>query len=107
MVEPKIDALAESARDVAVVVLNKDDAVLQARFAREFVDFLDQPLACFIARMRFAGENELHWACRIIRQSLQSFLVAEQKRAALISGETARKTDGQNFRIKDAIYSAN
>ena len=57
--------------------------------------------------MRFACENELHRPRRIVQQSLQSFLVAEQKRAALVSREPPRKTDGQNFRIENAIDSAN
>src|SRR5215469_1094786 len=107
MVEPKIDSLHEPPRDVTVVVLHENDASLQARFAAEFVNFLDQRLPCFIARMRFAGENELHWARRIVHQASQSFFVAEQKCAALISCEPPRKTDGQNFRIKNAIDFAN
>src|SRR6266481_5875890 len=57
--------------------------------------------------MRFASENELHRACGIIHQSLQSFFVTEQKRAPLVSGEAARKTDRQNFRVKNAIDVAN
>src|SRR3954453_8460173 len=57
--------------------------------------------------MRFACENELHRPRCIVRQSLQSFLVAEQKCAALISREPSRETDRQNFRIKDTINSAN
>src|SRR5246127_5529984 len=107
MVEPKIDSLHEPPRDVTVVVLHKNDASFQAWFAAEFVDFLDQRLPCFIARMRFAGKNELHWARCIVHQAFQSFFVGEQKCAALISYEPPRKTDGQNFRIKNAIDFAN
>ena len=57
--------------------------------------------------MRFACEDELHRARGIVHQSLQSFLVAEQKCGALVSGEAARKTDRQNFRVKNAIDVAN
>ena len=70
MVQPKIDSLHEAARDVAVVVFQKDDAIFQAGFAAEFVHFLDERLARFIARMRFAGENELHRASGVVHQSL-------------------------------------
>ena len=70
MVQPKIDALDETARNVAVVVFQKDDAIFQAGFATESVNFLDDRLACFIARMRFARENELHRARSIVDQSL-------------------------------------
>src|SRR5205814_6185713 len=93
--------------DVTVIVLKKDDAIFQARLAAQFVNFLNKRLAGFIARMRFACEDELHWARGIVHQSLQSLLVAEQKCGALVSGEAARKTDRQNFRVKNAIDVAN
>ena len=57
--------------------------------------------------MRFARENELHRPCRIVEQSLESFLVAEQERAAFISRETPGKPNRQNFRIEDTIHFAN
>ena len=44
MVQPKIDALHETARDVAVVILQKHDAVFETGFAAEFVNFLDEAL---------------------------------------------------------------
>src|SRR6266496_3117711 len=100
MVQPKIDALHKAAGNVAVVVLQENDAIFQPGFTAESVNFLYKRLACFVARMRFAGENELHWPRSIIHQSLQSLLVTEQKRAALVSGETARKSDGQNFLVE-------
>ena len=70
MVQPKIDSLHEAAGNVAIVVFQKDYAIFQAGFATELVNFLDKGLACFIARMRFACENELHRARAIVRQSL-------------------------------------
>src|SRR6478735_11153162 len=57
--------------------------------------------------MRFACKNELHRARRIVHQAFQSFLVAEQKCAPLVSRESSRETDGQNFRIKNTINPAN
>ena len=57
--------------------------------------------------MRFARENELHRPRRVVEQLLQSLFVAEQKRAAFVSGETPRKSDRQNFRIENAIDVAN
>ena len=70
MVQPEIDSLHEAPRDIAVVVLHENDASFQTWFAAEFVHFLDQRLACFIARMCFACKNELHRARRIVHQSL-------------------------------------
>src|SRR6516165_6158646 len=106
MVQPKINALDEATRNVAIVVFNENDASFQAGFTAEFVNFLDQRLAGFVSRMRFASENELHRTCGIVRQAFQSFLVTEQQRPPLISGEPAGETDGQNFRIKNTVYSA-
>ena len=71
------DALHETSRDVAVIVLHENDASFQTWFAAEFVNFLNQSLACFVARMRFAGENKLHRTRRIVHQSFRSFLVAK------------------------------
>src|SRR4029077_1903208 len=107
MVKPKIDSLHEAASDVAIVVFHENDASFQTWFAAELVNFLDQRLPSFIARMRFACEDELDGTHGIVQQSLQSFLVAEQKRAALVAGESAREAHRQNFRVKDAIDFAN
>src|SRR6185369_13186288 len=107
MIQPKIDSLPEPAGNVTVVVLHENDASFQTGFATEFIHLLDERFARFIARMRFACENKLHRARRIVHQSFQSFLVAEQKCAAFVSGEPSRKSDGQNFWIKNAVDSAN
>src|SRR5215467_4791514 len=107
MVQPKVDSLPEPARDVAVVVLCENEAGFETWFAAEFVNLLDQRLACFIARMRFPCENELHRTSWIIHQAFQSLLVAEQKCAAFVGGEPPRETNGQNFWIENAIDSAN
>src|SRR5947199_10793024 len=107
MVQPKIDPLHEPARDVAVVVLQENDAIFQPGFTAKSVNFLYKRLACFVARVRLACENELHRARSIVHQSLQSLLVTEQKCAAFVSREAARKADRQNFRIKNTIDLAN
>ncbi len=57
--------------------------------------------------MRFAGENELHRPGGIVQQFVQAIFVAEKKRAAFVGRETSRKTDGENFRIENAIGRAN
>src|SRR5215510_12917036 len=102
MVQPKIDTLPETARDVAVVVLYENDASFQTWFTAEFVNLLDERFARFIARMRFPCENDLHRTSWIVHQAFQSFLVAEQKCAAFVSGEPPRETDSQNFWIENA-----
>src|SRR6266478_4107875 len=103
MVQPKIDTLHETARDVAVVIFQKHDAILETGFTTEFINLLDERFACVVTRMRFARENELNGSRRVVKQSFQPFLVAKQKDATFISRETARKADGQNFRIKNSI----
>src|SRR4029077_6219832 len=88
IVQPKIDTLHESARDVAVVVLEKHGPVLKSGFAAEFVNFLDQRAPTFIARMRFAGKDELHRARGVVEQSPETFFIAEQERTAFVSSES-------------------
>ena len=103
MVQPKIDTLHETARYVAIVIFQKNDAILEASFATEPVNLLDKGLARLITWMSLACENELHGSRRVVEQSFQSFLVAEQEGTAFVSRETACKADGQNFRIKNSI----
>ena len=107
MIQPKIDTLHKTARDVAVVVFQKNDAIFETDFAAELVNLLDKRLAGFVTWMRFACEDELHRPRGVVEQSLQPFLVAEQERAAFVSRETACKADSQNFRIENAIDFAN
>src|SRR5256885_14722336 len=77
MIQPKIDPLHETTRDVTVVILQKDNAVLETGFAAEFVNFLDERLARFVAWMRLACEDKLDRPCCIVEQSLEPFLIAE------------------------------
>src|SRR4029453_16409293 len=107
MIQPEVDSLPEPPRDVPFVVLHENDARFQTWFAAEFVNFLDQRFACFIAWMRFACKDELHRARRIVDQAFQSFFVAKKKCPAFVSRQPPRETDGQNFRVKNAINSAN
>src|SRR4029453_5508827 len=102
-----IDPLHKTARDVAIVVFQENDAILDPGFAAKFVNFLNERLAGFVTRMRFASENELHGSRCVIKQSPQPFLVAKQERGPFVGREAARKTDGQNFRVKNPICLAN
>ena len=93
IVQPKIDALHEPSRDVGVVVLHENHPVLEPALAAEFVNLLDERLAAFILRMRFACENELHRARLIVEQTLETLLIAEEQRTTFVGGETAREPD--------------
>src|SRR5205823_3485022 len=106
-VQPKIDALNQSPRGVRLVVLDEIDAIIATGFARELVTFLDQGFAAFIARVRFAGENELHRPGGIVQQFVQAIFVGKEERAAFVSSETSRKTDGENLGVENAIGRAN
>ena len=50
IVQPKIDALDEPARDVGVVIFDEDHAIFETVLPAEFVNLLDQRLAAFILR---------------------------------------------------------
>src|SRR5207249_10856952 len=75
IVQPKINGLHQAPRDISVVVLDEDDAIIETGFARELVHFLDKRFAVFVARMRFAGENELNWPGGIVQQFVQAIFV--------------------------------
>ncbi len=57
--------------------------------------------------MRFAGENKLNRAGRIVQQFVQAIFVGEEESAALVGSETSRKPDGENLGIENAIGRAN
>ncbi len=63
-------------------------------------DLGDQLLAAVVARMRLAGENDLHRAFLVVDDGRQAFQIAEDERAAFVSGETPGKADGQGLRIE-------
>jgi hypothetical protein len=65
MVQPKIDTLNKTARDVAVVIFEKNDAV-SIPLRSEFVNFLDNRFARFVTRMRLPAKNELYRPGRIV-----------------------------------------
>src|SRR4029077_13867082 len=94
IVQPEIDTLHQAAGDVAVVILQEDDAVFESGFAAESINFLDEGAAAFIAGMRFACENKLDRPGGVVEQPLQSLFVAKQQRAAFVGREPPRKTDG-------------
>src|SRR5439155_16909813 len=99
--------LHETARDVAVVILEEHDSIFESGFAAELVNFLDESAPAFIARMRFAGKYELHRTRGVVEQPFQSLFIAKQKRAAFVGREPSRETDRQNFGIEDPAYIAN
>src|SRR6266513_705483 len=103
MVQPKVDTLHETACYVAIVIFQKHDAIFKASVAAQFINLLDKRFACLVTRMRFACENELHGSRRVVEQSFEPFFVAEQEGTAFVGRETARKANGQNFRVKNAI----
>src|SRR5207248_8379245 len=107
IVQPKIDGLHQAPRNVSVVILDEADAIIETGFAREFVNFLDQGFAAFVAWMRFAGENELNGSGGIVQQFVQAIFIGEEKRAAFVGSETSRKSDGENLGIENAIGRAN
>ncbi len=77
--------------------------MLEARFARGIVDFLNDLFAPLIFRVRFAGKNELHRPFSILNEAEQSLLIGKEERTSLIGRKPSSKTDGQHVRIKYAV----
>ena len=80
-----------------------DHAAAKLRAAANVDDLGDQLLAAVVARMGFAGEDDLHRAVLVVEDRRQTFEVAEDQGAALVGGETAGKTDGQRFGIEHLV----
>ena len=106
VVQPKIDPLDQTARNVSVIIFDKDDPVMKAGFASQLVDLLNECFAAFVARMRFSGEDELHRPRQIIQHPQEPIRITKKKRAAFVSGKAPGKTDRQDLRVEDGINRA-
>ena len=76
---------------------------LQVAVFAEVNDVLDVALAVVVARMRLAGENELHRPLLVAREAHDVFELLENQRRAFVGGEAARETDGQRVGIEQLI----
>ena len=100
IIQPEIDSLDQTPRNVGVVIFNEDNPIMKTGFAREFVNFLNERFATFVSRMRFTGEYELDRPSCVVEQSLEPLFIREQESAALIAGEASGEPDGEDLRIK-------
>jgi hypothetical protein len=66
-------------------------------------DLLDEAFAVVVARMRLAGENELHGALLVLDQFDDVVELLENQRRAFVGGEAAGKADGQRVGIQQLI----
>src|SRR5439155_24656728 len=55
---------------------------------------------CIVIRVSLPGEDELQGAVRIIDQARQALHIFEDERRALVSGEAAGKTNGEQLRVE-------
>src|SRR5581483_703806 len=90
------------ATDVDVVILDKHETVAELRAAHQLGNLLQNSFAGFVMRMRFAGEQELHWALWVIDHGCQVFHVLENQVRALVGGEATCEADRQRIRTENA-----
>ncbi len=100
-VEPDIDAGDEVAGDVHVVIFDEDHAHADIFAFAEFHDVLDEALAAIIARVGFAGEDELEGTVAVGEELDEAFLIAEEERRAFVGGKAAGEADGEGLGVED------
>src|SRR5262249_44378093 len=93
----------QRARNVHVVVFDKDDATPELGTASMFENIGDELLAARVFRMCFARKQELHRSIFVIEDGGDAIHILENQVAALVRGEAAREPDGQRFRVKDLV----
>src|SRR5688572_21665356 len=103
IVEPDIAAGNHLARDVHVIILDEDEAAFEFAVFAKVNDVLDETLAFIVARMGFAGEDELNRALRVLRELHDVFELLEDQRSALVSRETAREADRERIGAQQLI----
>ncbi len=101
-VQPDVAAGDERARERHVVVGQEEDAAFQLRALRRARDGPEEFLSGLVARMRLAGEEDLHGAPDLVEQVLEPLGLAEEQRRALVGREAAREADRQRARIEGA-----
>ncbi len=73
--------------------------------ARVLVDLADEVLAGRVGGVRLAGEDQLHWAIRIVEQPRQSLRITEDQCRALIGGEAPGEAERQRVGIEQRSVS--
>src|SRR5437762_13929255 len=94
IVQPYVAAGHHLARDVHVIIFDKHDIALElAKFA-QVNDMLDELFPLIIARVGFAGVNELDRPLTVVDEPDDLFVFLENDRRAFVSCEATRTTDG-------------
>jgi hypothetical protein len=84
---------------VQVVAFDEQDAAFEFRALGHLGDLADDLLAGLVGRVRLAGEQEEHRPAGLRDDLGQPFRVLEEQRGALVGGEAAGETDGQDVRV--------
>ena len=96
VVEPHIHTLDEPLGQTYVVAGHEDYAAEEPLLLGYFDDPLEEFLSGAVCRVRLAGKHELHGALGIVHYGVEPVEVAENKRCALVGGETAGETYSQH-----------
>src|SRR5262245_5981775 len=97
IVQPEIDPLHEAAREIYIVIFDEEHLAGKPRVTHQTGDLLQNLLSRIIARMSFAGEDELNRSLRVVDQRSEHLYVLKDEVGAFIGGEAARKTDRQGI----------
>ena len=73
------------------------------RVARHLIHVLNRAFAGLIARMRLAGQDNLHRAGGVVDQRVEAIEIAEQQVAALVEGEAPGEADGEGLGVQPLL----
>src|SRR5688572_17143925 len=97
IVEPNVAAGNHLARDMHVIVLDKDEPAFEFAVFAEMNDVLNETLPFIVARMGLARENKLNRPVRVVGEFYDVFELLENQRGAFVSGKTPGETDRQRI----------
>ena len=86
--------------DVDVVVFDEDELVGKLRVTHHLCDLLQHPLARVVARMCFAGEDELHRTLRVVDHGRKHFNISQNQISSFVCGKAAGKSDRERIRTE-------
>src|SRR5947199_1325868 len=102
-VEPNVAARDHLPRHMHIIILDKDEPPLQIAIFAQVNDVLDITLAIVIARMGFAGKNELDRPGAISCEPHDILELLKDQQRAFIGDKSSREYDGLGIRIEQLI----
>ena len=98
-VHPDVHTRNEAASQLHVVVVEEDNLADKLGTLADFVNLLDEALACAISGVSLTGEEELHGIVGVVDNLGQTVEVGEEEVRTLVGGKTTGEADEERVGV--------